>query len=103
MPNYTESERAAEERQRGQIREVMLRHRGSMTEVARSLGIDPINISQYLKGIGRSARVADACKRKAIALLMKEEKVKIDAENRPHDVSVREIIDELRNDLRKRK
>jgi hypothetical protein len=98
MLNFTtESEATIQERRRKVIKAVLLRHRGEIAKIAKALGINKANISQYLNGVGRSKRVADACERRAIALLIAEEQAKIDAEHRPHDVSVREIIDELRN------
>jgi len=97
MPNFTtESEVTIQERRRKVIRAVLLRHRGEIARIAKALGISKVNISQYLNGVGRSKRVADACERRAITLLIAEEQAKIDAEHRPHDISVREVLDSLR-------
>lgn len=103
MLNSTTRETQAEARRRNRIREVILRHRGEVARIASGIigrngkPIHPINVSQYLNGIGRSKRVAEACERRAIQLVMAEEAAKIAAEHRPHDISVREVLDELRH------
>ncbi|CAB4131141.1 DNA binding HTH domain, Fis-type [uncultured Caudovirales phage] len=55
--------------EREEIKAVLRRYRGSMSGIARGLGIDPVNVSQWLKGRCISARVAEACERTALHLL----------------------------------
>jgi DNA transposition AAA+ family ATPase len=57
---------------REEIGAVLRRHRGSMTQIAKDLGIDAVNISQYLMGLSRSKRVAAASEAKAAELLAVE-------------------------------
>jgi len=97
MPKFnTETEAEKLARRRKAIHEVLLRHRGEIARIANSLGINKVNITQYLHGVGRSKRVADAVERRAAELLIEEHRQKIRAEGRPRDISAREIIDSLR-------
>lgn len=55
-----------------EIREIILRHEGSMSQVAFALGIRPNGVSMTLAGKATSARIIDACRAKALELLSME-------------------------------
>jgi len=57
---------------RPQIRDLFRKHPGTVTELARELGITHPSVSLWLKGRGVSARIAEAAQRKALELSNKE-------------------------------
>ena len=58
--------------QPSEFREILLRHEGSITEIARQLDVRPATVSQVLSGKGASSRIMEACKLKAKYLRAKE-------------------------------
>lgn len=54
---------------RPEIRKILRSHRGAMVDLARRLGIKPVNVSKWLKGQTVSDRVAEAAQAKALELL----------------------------------
>ena len=52
-----------------QIKAVFKRHHGTASTLARELGVAPQNVYDFLKGVGRSRRVADAVRARAAELL----------------------------------
>lgn len=60
---------------RTDIRKVLQRHTGSISQVARDLGISHVSVSLWLKGRSTSARIADAANSKALQLLDKEKAI----------------------------
>jgi transposase-like protein len=57
-----------------EIKRVLKRHFGSVTELAKELQLKPQTISKWLKGTFDSARIAEAAQRKAIELMEREKK-----------------------------
>ncbi|MEN6533830.1 MAG: helix-turn-helix domain-containing protein [Bryobacteraceae bacterium] len=53
---------------RAQIKRLLKRQRGSMADLARSLGVDPSTITQVLKGKSDSARILSAARELADAI-----------------------------------
>ena len=54
---------------RGQIKAAFRRNRGAASQLARELAISPQNIYDWLKGVGRSARVETAIRQRAEELV----------------------------------
>jgi transposase-like protein len=57
---------------RQHIAEILLRHRGSVSEVAREINVTKQSVSQWLSGRMDSKRIGEACKAKAEQLLVQE-------------------------------
>lgn len=58
---------------RTEIRRIFDRNRGAQADVAKTLGISHVSITQWLKGRMDSKRVAEAMQLKALALLAEEQ------------------------------
>ena len=74
--SLTQTNKAVGEEQvrlrRTEVRAILKRHDGSISEVARQLGVTTQSVSMYLRGKGTSERIADATHAKALELLAKE-------------------------------
>jgi len=57
---------------RVEVREILQRHKGSIKEVAESLGVNHASVSMWLGGRTKSKRVAEAATLKALQLQEQE-------------------------------
>src|ERR1051326_7332379 len=55
-----------------EIRQILLRHEGTITSIANELGVRSGAVSQTLSGKAASKRIEEACRAKAFALLKQE-------------------------------
>ena len=58
---------------RNQIRAVFRRHHGTAAQIARELGVHPQNVTNWLKGCSKSARVEAAVRLRAARLIAAEQ------------------------------
>lgn len=59
---------------RPQVREILKRHRGSISQIADELGITTTSVSMWLRGRGVSRRIEAASQVKALQLLKSEDR-----------------------------
>lgn len=58
---------------RSDVRKLLLRHRGSITEIASELGVSKTSVSDVLRGRKTSARIEAAASEKAVTLMQEEQ------------------------------
>jgi hypothetical protein len=57
---------------RKQIRAVFRRHRGAVVQLARTIGVNRVTVSEWLRGKATSRKIADAAALRAAELLAEE-------------------------------
>lgn len=81
--SVAQGEAAEKPLRRVQIREVLLRHTGSIARIAESLGVTSVTVSMVMRGKMTSKRVYAAAEAKALELLQLEKKQQSEKQEQP--------------------